>query len=97
MRLIGPDHYTGEIRCQVRLDDDDTAHITVQRADPRSTITAELMERLRAGTADITAITPLRVDVTGNMISIHADNGDWLYQVVGYDAERELYLVEWPD
>jgi hypothetical protein len=94
--------------CVMSLNEDDT--LTVQQADPRILISAELLEKIAAGryhravtlTGDADRITRAHQgthypDGPDMVLTINAANRKVIYRIAEYLFERDSYVAEWPD
>jgi nitric oxide reductase large subunit len=70
--------------------------LTVERADPRAWIGADILAEISRLTA---ADDPRWSSLNDDVLTIRADNRTVVYRVdwTAYDASRDTYLAEWPD
>lgn len=64
--------------------------ITIDRADPRAWITAEMLNMAVASELDFCTLN-------GDVLTLRADNRTVIYRIRGYHVQYDAYLMEWPD
>ncbi len=81
---------------------DDTAdgvrsrRVYVTRADPRIRVSGEVVRLLRDH-ADCCVRRDV-VTLAGDVLTIDAENGRWVYQLVGPDPDwPDAWIARWPD
>lgn len=83
-----PDLYRGDVEFERAGDHD----LRVLRADSRIRIADKVLRHIRAG------VDPWdRAHLDGDILHITADNGTWIYRLVGYDERTASHLAEWVD
>lgn len=75
--------------------DGSTFRIAIDRADPRVTVSAELLYEIGANTE---ARERWGTEVDGDLLRIGDDDGRrFVYRLVDYVPERSVWLAEWVD
>jgi hypothetical protein len=70
--------------------------VSIDRADPRAEVDGLLMRRIAADECEPWAT--FGNDPTLQTLHIADDFGRrFIYRIRGYDAERDVFAVEWPD
>lgn len=96
----------GDLVCRSVVVDDEE-RVYVDEAPPRIAIAFEVWQKIRNGryparriSLDLPAecIAGAWIDsAIGALVTITADNGEWIYRVTGCDYERDRLELEWPD
>jgi hypothetical protein len=66
--------------------------IEVMQADPVVFFTQEAIEAIKAG-----GPSARHASINGDLITIRATNGTWIYRIGAYQPDAHGYVCSWPD